>query len=62
MTATDENQAWDSATWEGSRRAMLRDVQAMTVRQRIELMFECAQRADRIATAAGNSNRHTEPR
>jgi hypothetical protein len=41
---------WETATWEGSRRAQLRATLALTVRERLQALEELAELAQRLAT------------
>ena len=40
---------WETATWEGSRRAQLRAALALTVRERLQALEELAELAQRLA-------------
>jgi len=40
---------WETATWEGSRRAQLRAALSMTVRERLQALEDLAQLAERLA-------------
>lgn len=40
---------WETATWEGSRRAQLRAALALTVRERLQAVEELAELAQRLA-------------
>ena len=40
---------WETATWEGSRRAQLRAALALTVRERLQALEDLAQLAERLA-------------
>ena len=40
---------WETATWEGSRRAQLRAALALTVRERFQALEELAELAERLA-------------
>ena len=42
--------AWETATWEGSRRAQLRAALALTVRERLQALENLAELAQRLAT------------
>jgi hypothetical protein len=52
--------AWETATWEGSRRVQLRAVLALTVRERLELLEELAELAQRLATMPRTQGRSRE--
>ena len=41
--------AWETATWEGSRRAQLRAALALTVRERLQALEDLAELAARLA-------------
>jgi len=41
---------WETATWEGSRRAQLRAALALTVRERLQALENLAELAQRLAT------------
>ena len=41
---------WETATWEGSRRAQLRAALALTVRERLQALEDLAELAQRLAT------------
>lgn len=41
---------WETATWEGSRRAQLRAALTLTVRERLQALDELAELAQRLAT------------
>jgi hypothetical protein len=41
---------WETATWEGSRRAQLRAALALTVRERLQALEDLAGLAERLAT------------
>ena len=60
---------WETATWEGSRRAQLRATLALTVRERLQALQELAELAERLAamprtqgqdTQTGGSSRQPE--
>jgi hypothetical protein len=54
---------WETATWEGSRRAQLRAALALTVRERLQALEELAELAQRLATmprTQGQSRERTE--
>ena len=40
---------WETATWEGSRRAQLRAALALTVRERLQALEDLAEPAERLA-------------
>ena len=40
---------WETATWEGSRRAQLRAALALTVRERLQALEDLAELARRLA-------------
>jgi hypothetical protein len=40
---------WETATWEGSRRAQLRAALALTVRERLQALEDLARLAERLA-------------
>jgi len=40
---------WETATWEGSRRAQLRATLALTVRERLQALEDLAELAQRLA-------------
>ena len=40
---------WETATWEGSRRAQLRTALSMTVRERLQALEDLARLAERLA-------------
>ncbi len=40
---------WETATWEGSRRAQLRAALALTVRERLQALEDLAELAERLA-------------
>lgn len=41
--------SWETATWEGSRRAQLRAALSLTVRERLQALEELAELAQRLA-------------
>lgn len=41
---------WETATWEGSRRAQLRAALALTVRERLQALEDLAELAERLVT------------
>jgi hypothetical protein len=41
--------AWETATWEGSRRAQVRAALALTVRERLQALQDLAELAERLA-------------
>ena len=45
----DADAGWETATWEGSRRAQLRAALALTVRERLEALEDLAELAQRLA-------------
>lgn len=45
----DTDTTWETATWEGSRRAQLRAALALTVRERLEALEELAELSRRLA-------------
>jgi len=57
---------WETATWEGSRRAQLRAALSMTVRERLQALEDLARLAERLAamprTAGGTGRRFTPAR
>ena len=48
MTRKPET-GWETATWEGSRRAQLRGALALTVRERLQALEDLAELAERLA-------------
>lgn len=50
MANSQQNQDWEAATWEGSRRVQLRAALSMTLRQRFEALEELAALAQKLAT------------
>jgi len=40
---------WETATWEGSRRAQLRAALSMTVRERLQALEDLSELAERLA-------------
>lgn len=40
---------WETATWEGSRRAQLRAALALTVRERLQALEDLGELAERLA-------------
>ncbi len=40
---------WETATWEGSRRAQLRAALTLTVRERLQALEDLAELAERLA-------------
>jgi hypothetical protein len=55
MSVVDEHcdGDWSVATWEGSRRALLRQSLKLTVRQRLEALDEFAETNDRMQALRG---------
>ena len=47
--SAEADKGWETATWDGSRRAQLRSALALTVRQRLEAAEALAELADRLA-------------
>lgn len=47
--APDADADWETATWEGSRRAQLRAALALTVRERLEALEELVRLSQRLA-------------
>ena len=45
-----QDQDWEAATWEGSRRVQLRAALAMTLRQRFQALEELTELAQRLAS------------
>ena len=45
----DADAGWETATWEGSRRAQLRAALALTVRERLQALEDLAELAQRLA-------------
>ena len=45
----DADAGWETATWEGSRRAQLRAALALTVRERLQALEDLAGLAQRLA-------------
>lgn len=43
-------QTWDNATWEGSRRAMIRRSLKLTVRERLQALEELAETSQKLAS------------
>ncbi len=48
--------AWETATWEGSRRAQLRSALELTVRERLQAAEALAELADRLADMPREEN------
>ena len=46
---TESDPAWETATWEGSRRAQLRAALAMTLRERFEALDGMIELSHRLA-------------
>lgn len=55
MTSKNE-QSWDNATWEGSRRAMIRQSLKLTVRERLQALEELCKTAQKLASIKTHSN------
>ena len=51
---------WETATWEGSRRAQLRAALALTVRERLQALEDLAELAQRLATMPRTQGRSPE--
>ena len=51
---------WETATWEGTRRAQLRAALALTVRERFQALEELAELAQRLATMPRTQGRSRE--
>ena len=49
MTDLKADAGWQSATWDGSRRAQLRAALALSVRERLEALEALAELAQRLA-------------
>jgi len=47
---------WDNATWEGSRRAMIRQSLKLTVRERLQALEELAETSRKLASLKTQSN------
>lgn len=45
---------WSAATWEGSRRAMIRRALRLTVRERLEALEALAETSDKLAEIAAS--------
>lgn len=56
--ADERNDDWSTATWEGSRRALLRQSLKLTVRQRLEALDELAEINDRMQTLRAQGKFH----
>lgn len=50
MTEKRNADDWSAATWEGSRRALLRQSLKLTVRQRLEALDQLTETNDRMQT------------
>lgn len=48
--SSDED--WSEATWEGSRRAMIRRALGLTVRERLEALEALTETSDRLSQSA----------
>jgi hypothetical protein len=51
---------WETATWEGSRRAQLRAALELTVRERFQALEDMAEMAQRLATMPRTQGRTRE--
>lgn len=51
---------WETATWEGSRRAQLRSALALTVRERLQALEALAELAQRLANMPSTEGVLTE--
>ena len=47
--SSEADTSWETATWEGSRRAQLRSALALTVRERLQALEALAELAQRLA-------------
>jgi hypothetical protein len=46
----NQDQDWEAATWEGSRRVQIRAALAMTLRQRFQALEELSELAQKLAS------------
>ena len=51
---------WETATWEGSRRAQLRAALSMTVRERLQALEDLARLAERLAAMPREQGQNTK--
>ena len=58
MNRTVES-AWETATWDGSRRAQLRAALALTVRERLQALEDLAELAERLAAMPRTGGRQS---
>lgn len=61
MVDTKADAAWETGTWEGSRRAQLRATLTMTVRERLEALEDLAELARRLAAMPRTEAPITKP-
>ena len=50
-------QNWDNASWEGSRRAMIRKSLKLTVRERLQALEDLAKTSHKLANLKTSNNR-----
>ncbi|MDH5355844.1 MAG: hypothetical protein OEY09_15480 [Gammaproteobacteria bacterium] len=48
-TTHKPEQSWDNATWEGSRRAMIRQSLKLSVRERLQALEEMTETSQKLA-------------
>lgn len=59
--STETDASWETATWEGSRRAQLRAALALTVRERLQALEELAGLAQRLADMPRSNPKLEQP-
>lgn len=52
---------WSAATWEGSRRAMIRRALRLTVRERLEALEALTETSEKLAEVASRPQAETDP-
>ena len=60
MTNKADTASWETATWEGSRRAQLRRALSLTVRERLQALDGLIELSERLATMPHAQRRDTE--
>ena len=53
-------QNWDNASWEGSRRAMIRKSLKLTVRERLQALEDLAETSHKLANLKTSDNKNLQ--
>lgn len=62
MNGTEDSREWESATWQGARRAQIREFLKLTIRERLEAVAAMGEVAARLRAASGGEVRPNQPK